>query len=234
MSCTGICGVASVSHRSWSASSITQRLGMRLPNKSHHLPAAVITPTVVGALWWERHIGRPSAHLTGAAPRCCGGEAEIESLTPCMPSRDPHHSGNHEPSCSRALHHRRRAGEWCYVRVCRAELLREPASAIWETTSCWYCLGDGEAGCLATVVSPGRRLPKVARRAGGPFCPQDLGRPPSREAAAGPTTPCRSHKETWVGCMVSSTTLTRSAEITPRSTWLRRRALNASMMRTAS
>jgi hypothetical protein len=80
----------------------------------------------------------------------------------------------------------------------------------------------------------GPEVPKVARRAGGPSCPQDLGRPPSREAAAGPATPCRSHKETWVGCMVSCATLTRSAEITPRSTSLRRRALNASMMRTAS
>ena len=96
-----------------------------------------------------------------------------------------------------------------------------------------YCLGDGEAGSLATDASPGRRLPNVARRAGGPSYPQDPGGPPSREAA-GPANPCRSHKETWVGCMVSCATLTRSAEITSRSTSLRRRPLNASMIRTAS
>src|SRR5215218_2056653 len=43
MSCRGIYVVASVSHRSWSASSITQRLGMPPPHESHHLPALVIS-----------------------------------------------------------------------------------------------------------------------------------------------------------------------------------------------
>src|SRR5919198_5673792 len=42
-SCTAICVVGSVSRRSWSASSITRRLGMPPPHESHHLPAAVVT-----------------------------------------------------------------------------------------------------------------------------------------------------------------------------------------------
>src|SRR5215218_8044581 len=41
MSCRGIYVVASVSHRSWSASSITQRLGMPPPHESHHLLTVV-------------------------------------------------------------------------------------------------------------------------------------------------------------------------------------------------
>ena len=40
-SCMGICVVASVSHRSWFASSTTRRLGMPPPHESHHLPAEV-------------------------------------------------------------------------------------------------------------------------------------------------------------------------------------------------
>jgi hypothetical protein len=42
LSCTDTCAVASGSHRSWSASSITQRLGTP-PHESHHLLAVVIT-----------------------------------------------------------------------------------------------------------------------------------------------------------------------------------------------
>src|ERR671912_402872 len=41
-SCTAICVVGSVSRRSWSASSITRRLGTLPPHESHHLPAVVI------------------------------------------------------------------------------------------------------------------------------------------------------------------------------------------------
>jgi hypothetical protein len=43
LSCMSICVVASISQRSWSASSNTPRLGMPLPHESHHLPAEVIT-----------------------------------------------------------------------------------------------------------------------------------------------------------------------------------------------
>jgi hypothetical protein len=42
-SCTDICVVASVSHRSWFASSTIRRLGMPPPHQPHHLPAEVIT-----------------------------------------------------------------------------------------------------------------------------------------------------------------------------------------------
>ena len=48
----------------------------------------------------------------------------FEPLTPCMPSRDPHHDDHHKASRNRALQHGRRAGAWWFVRVRRAELLR--------------------------------------------------------------------------------------------------------------
>jgi hypothetical protein len=48
----------------------------------------------------------------------------FEPLTPCMPSRDPHHNAHHEPSRSRPLHQSWGGGAWWFVRVCRAELLR--------------------------------------------------------------------------------------------------------------
>ena len=46
-SCTDICVVASVSHRSWFASSTIRRLGMPPPPESHHLLAAVITQETI-------------------------------------------------------------------------------------------------------------------------------------------------------------------------------------------
>src|ERR671913_277491 len=55
---TAICVVGSVSRRSWSASSITRRLGMLPPHESHHLPAAVITDQGVATVV-------PAAALTG-------------------------------------------------------------------------------------------------------------------------------------------------------------------------
>jgi hypothetical protein len=48
----------------------------------------------------------------------------LEPLTPCMPSRDPHHGTHHKALRGRALHQRGRAGGWWYVRLRRAELLR--------------------------------------------------------------------------------------------------------------
>jgi hypothetical protein len=58
---------------------------------------------------------------------CCDVVVELrgfEPLTPCMPSRDPHHGGHHAPSRSRPLHQRRMAGAWWFARLRRAELLR--------------------------------------------------------------------------------------------------------------
>jgi hypothetical protein len=46
-----------------------------------------------------------------------------QRLTPCMPSRDPHHGAHHETPRSRVLHQSSTAGEWWFVRVRRAELL---------------------------------------------------------------------------------------------------------------
>ena len=48
----------------------------------------------------------------------------FEPLTPCMPSRDPHHSIHHEASPSRALHQSRNADEWWFVWVRMEKLLR--------------------------------------------------------------------------------------------------------------
>jgi hypothetical protein len=48
----------------------------------------------------------------------------FEPLTPCMPSRDPHHSAHHKPSRSRALQQSKKASAWWFVRFRRAELLR--------------------------------------------------------------------------------------------------------------
>jgi hypothetical protein len=48
----------------------------------------------------------------------------FEPLTPCMPSRDPHHSAHHRTLRSRPLHQSSKAGEWCFVWARRAELLR--------------------------------------------------------------------------------------------------------------
>jgi hypothetical protein len=48
----------------------------------------------------------------------------FEPLTPCMPSRDAHHSAHHEPWCSRALHQGMRAVVWWFAWLRRAELLR--------------------------------------------------------------------------------------------------------------
>ena len=48
----------------------------------------------------------------------------FEPLTPCMPSRDPHHGAHHKASRSRPLQLRKRARVWWFVRLCRAELLR--------------------------------------------------------------------------------------------------------------
>jgi hypothetical protein len=58
---------------------------------------------------------------------CCDVVVELrgfEPLTPCMPSRDPRRDTHHEPSRSRALHQRRMAGAWWFVRVRGAEVLR--------------------------------------------------------------------------------------------------------------
>jgi hypothetical protein len=48
----------------------------------------------------------------------------FEPLTPCMPSRDPHHGGHHKPSRTRALHQSSKVGAWWFAWVHRAELLR--------------------------------------------------------------------------------------------------------------
>jgi hypothetical protein len=48
----------------------------------------------------------------------------FEPLTPCMPSRDPHHSAHHKASRSRPFHQSMRAVVWWFVLVRRAELLR--------------------------------------------------------------------------------------------------------------
>jgi hypothetical protein len=48
----------------------------------------------------------------------------FEPLTPCMPSKDPHHGAHHEPLRSRPLPQSSKADEWWFVRVRRAELLR--------------------------------------------------------------------------------------------------------------
>ena len=58
---------------------------------------------------------------------CCDVVVELrgfEPLTPCMPSRDPHHDAHHQPSRSRASHQNGRAGVWWFVWVRRGELLR--------------------------------------------------------------------------------------------------------------
>jgi hypothetical protein len=61
MSCMGICVVASVSQRSWSASSATRRLGMAPPHESHHLLTAVIVQEdrascINASLYLKRHV----------------------------------------------------------------------------------------------------------------------------------------------------------------------------------
>jgi hypothetical protein len=56
--------------------------------------------------------------------RCAGGAEGIEPLTPCMPSRDPHHGTHHKTLRSKALHQSSTAREWWFVWVHRAELLR--------------------------------------------------------------------------------------------------------------
>jgi hypothetical protein len=38
-----------------------------------------------------------------------GGAEGIEPLTPCMPSRDPHHEVHHKPLRSRTMHQSSRA-----------------------------------------------------------------------------------------------------------------------------
>jgi hypothetical protein len=48
----------------------------------------------------------------------------FEPLTPCMPSRDPHHSAHHKTLRSRALHQSMRAVVWWFAWLRRAELLR--------------------------------------------------------------------------------------------------------------
>jgi hypothetical protein len=48
----------------------------------------------------------------------------FEPLTPCMPSRDPHHDAHHATLRSRASHQSRRAGAYWFARLPRVELLR--------------------------------------------------------------------------------------------------------------
>ena len=48
----------------------------------------------------------------------------FEPLTPCMPSRDPHHSAHHKALRSKPLHQSMRAVVWWFVWARRAELLR--------------------------------------------------------------------------------------------------------------
>jgi hypothetical protein len=52
-----------------------------------------------------------------------------------MPSRDPHHSSHHETSRSRVSQRTSEAGEWWFVRVRRAALLRA-CCAKWLSTPC--------------------------------------------------------------------------------------------------
>jgi hypothetical protein len=65
-------------------------------------------------------------------------------LTPCMPSRDPHHGGHHATLCSRPLQESRRAGAWWFVRAHVAELLRH------------CCAVTPQLGPSSTLTSIGR------------------------------------------------------------------------------
>jgi hypothetical protein len=48
----------------------------------------------------------------------------FEPLTPCMPSRDPHHGIRRKALRSRAFHHTKKAGAWWLMWLHRAWLLR--------------------------------------------------------------------------------------------------------------
>jgi hypothetical protein len=69
-------------------------------------------------LWQTTLSGRPADAL------CLVELRGFEPLTPCMPSRDPYHGAHHETPRSRVLHQSSTAGEWWFVWVRRAELLR--------------------------------------------------------------------------------------------------------------
>jgi hypothetical protein len=98
----------------------------------------------------------------------------FEPLTPCMPSRDPHHDDHHEPLRSRALHQSRKAGEWWFVWARRARLLRIccakwliGASSTWQSTAERASPLRADAAERDEPGRPPRRLRVAAEQATG-------------------------------------------------------------------
>src|SRR4029450_13472182 len=75
-------------------------------------------PRFLANLW------RMALRAEGEDALCLVELRGFEPLTPCMPSRDPHHSAHHEASRSRPSQQSRKVAEWWFTWLRRAELLR--------------------------------------------------------------------------------------------------------------